>query len=103
MSRTIGKCSLLASLVLSGALAGCAMHTRVVYVPSEPPPPVREVVGASPGVGYVWIPGYHAWDHGTYVWVTGRWEIAPHRYSRWTPGRWTRDGHGWFWIEGHWS
>ena len=62
MSRTIGKRSLLASLVLAGALAGCATRTRVVYVPTEPPPPVREVISVSPGAGYVWIPGHHAWD-----------------------------------------
>jgi hypothetical protein len=103
MSRTIGKRSLLASLVLAGALAGCATRTRVVYVPTEPPPPVREVISVSPGAGYVWIPGHHAWDHGTYVWITGRWEIAPRPYVRWTPGRWARDSRGWFWIEGHWS
>jgi len=104
MSRTIDKRSLLASLVLAGTLVGCTAHRRtVVYVPAGPPPPVREVVSVSPGSGYIWIPGHHAWERGTYIWITGRWEIPPRRYARWVPGRWVEDRHGWYWSEGHWS
>ena len=95
----------LRAFVLTGLLSGigCASHGRaVVYVPSRPPLGMRETIVVSPGPGYVWIPGYHRWDRGNYVWVQGRWDRPPRTHARWVPGRWRHNRHGWFWVEGHW-
>ncbi len=41
-----------------------------------------------PGPGYVWIPGYWAWDGSEYYWVPGYWELPPAVGLLWTPGYW---------------
>jgi hypothetical protein len=58
-----------------------------------------------PGDGYLWVPGYWAWDDvdGDYYWVPGTWVLAPEVGFLWTPGWWGwRDG-GFFWNEGFWG
>jgi len=58
---------------------------------------------AAPGPGYVWIPGFHAWNGRQYVWRPGRWERAPRRNARWVPAHWLHDDRkGWYLVEGHW-
>ena len=84
-------------------LSACSDHPRnVVYVRTPPPPIIRESVIVSPGPGYVWINGYHAWNGGSYVWVPGRWERIPDRRRGWVPGHWVRTRRGWYWVDGHW-
>jgi hypothetical protein len=85
------------------ATTACTARERVaVYVPSPPPPAVRETIVVSPGPGYVWIGGYHAWNGSAYVWTPGRWELRPARRHAWVPGHWKHDRRGWYWVEGHW-
>ena len=40
-----------------------------------------------PGDGYIWTPGYWAWDPdaGDYYWVPGTWILAPEVGYLWTP------------------
>ena len=40
-----------------------------------------------PGDGYIWTPGYWAWDDdgGDYYWVPGTWILAPQVGFLWTP------------------
>lgn len=44
-----------------------------------------------PGLGYVWIPGYWAWDGVEYYWVPGYWALPPTAGLYWTPGYWAWD------------
>jgi hypothetical protein len=94
-------CLLLAS---SFAITGCSSHSQgaVVYVPNGPPVAVSEPVTRSPGHGYVWIPGYHAYRGNAYAWVYGHWEPAPRSNARWVPGHWTHNRQGWYWVDGRW-
>jgi len=48
-----------------------------------------------PGEGYIWTPGYWAWDDADYYWVSGDWVMPPQVGFLWTPGYW---GWGWRWI-----
>src|SRR5438874_12910873 len=43
-----------------------------------------------PGEGYIWTPGYWAYDYdfGDYYWVPGTWVPAPRVGYFWTPGYW---------------
>jgi len=41
-----------------------------------------------PGPGYIWIPGYWAWDGTEYYWVPGTWALPPAADLLWTPGYW---------------
>ncbi len=84
-------------------IAGCVgPPVGVAYVQMAPPQAPYEEIGVAPAPEYIWIPGYHVWQGGTYVWISGRWEARPHAHARWHPGRWQHNSHGWFWIDGRW-
>jgi len=55
-----------------------------------------------PGDGYIWTPGYWAWD-GEYYWVPGTWVLAPEPGYLWTPGYWGWGGNGYFFNDGYWG
>ena len=97
--------SLLLTLVFHTTFAlsaWAADKTVIVYVPTGPPAAVVETRPVSPGAGYVWIPGYHAWAGNAYVWKPGLWEVRPAGRHEWIPGHWKHNKHGWYWIDGHW-
>jgi hypothetical protein len=56
-----------------------------------------------PGEGYIWTPGYWAWDGDDYYWVPGTWVLAPEVGFFWTPGYWAWDGGGFVFYEGYWG
>ncbi len=103
-------------LVVGGFLlfAGCVERTVYVQRPpvaggppgevvvTEAPPPIQtEVIVEAPGPGYIWVPGYWAWQ-GRWVWVRGSWVLPPHPRALWIRGHWVHRGHGYVWIGGHW-
>src|SRR6476646_11883218 len=47
-----------------------------------------------PEEGYIWTPGYWAWDDddGDYYWVPGTWVMAPEPGLLWTPAYWGWEG-----------
>jgi len=56
-----------------------------------------------PGPGYIWTPGYWAWnDDEGYYWVPGTWVIAPVGML-WTPGWWGWGGGVYVWHPGYWG
>jgi WXXGXW repeat (2 copies) len=56
-----------------------------------------------PGPGYIWTPGYWAWnDVGGYYWVPGTWVLAPVGML-WTPGYWGWGGGVYVWHPGYWG
>jgi len=92
--------------LLTLVMAGCAPSPPpgVVYVRTAPPAAVSEVRVVAPGPEFVWVPGYHRWDGGSYVWVGGTWQRPPHAHAAWVSGRWVEHrGHGWYWVDGHWK
>lgn len=58
-----------------------------------------------PGDGYIWTPGYWAWDDEAddYYWVPGTWVLAPEVGFLWTPGWWGWGGGAFFFHEGYWG
>lgn len=58
-----------------------------------------------PGEGYIWTPGYWAWDvdGDDYYWVPGTWVVAPEVGFFWTPGYWAWGGSGFIFYEGYWG
>jgi hypothetical protein len=57
-----------------------------------------------PGPGYLWTPGYWAWDTDDgYFWVPGTWVRPPYSGALWTPGYWGwREGLFVF-VNGYWG
>ena len=57
-----------------------------------------------PGPGYIWTPGYWAWDPDFgYFWVPGTWVLAPFAGALWTPGYWAFQDGFYLWNEGYWG
>jgi len=68
-------------------------------------PPALPVYEQSdcPGDGYIWTPGYWAWDGNDYYWVPGTWVESPEVGFLWTPGYWGWGDSGYFFREGYWG
>jgi hypothetical protein len=58
-----------------------------------------------PADGYLWVPGYWAYDNNNsdYYWVPGVWVSPPHRRYLWTPGYWAYDGSNYNFHAGYWG
>jgi hypothetical protein len=58
-----------------------------------------------PGDGFMWTPGYWAYDDSIsdYYWVPGTWVQAPEVGFLWTPGYWGWGEGGYFFNEGYWG
>ena len=66
-----------------------------------PPLPVYEQPYV-PGDGYLWMPGYWAYDGG-YYWVPGTWVLPPQPGFLWTPGYWDYTNGYYGWRRGYWG
>src|ERR1700731_2889071 len=58
-----------------------------------------------PGDGYMWVPGYWAWDDddADYYWVPGTWVLAPEPGFLWTPPYWAWADGGYVFYDGYWG
>lgn len=58
-----------------------------------------------PGDGYLWTPGYWAYDDEVddYYWVPGTWVLAPEPGLLWTPGYWGWSGDSFVFYDGYWG
>jgi WXXGXW repeat (2 copies) len=58
-----------------------------------------------PAEGYIWTPGYWAYDYDVndYYWVPGTWVEAPQVGYLWTPGYWGWGGDRFLFHEGYWG
>ena len=84
-----------------GAFAQVGIGISVAFGP--PALPIYEQP-ICPAEGYLWIPGYWAYENdGGYYWVPGTWVIAPQVGFLWTPGYWGWGGNAFFFHEGYWG
>lgn len=99
MKHTILLRSLLLSLALTAGTSAFAQISFNVVV--APPTLLPEVV---PMVqpGYVWAPGYWAWNNDRHVWVRGRTIVQRDGYL-WTPDRWVQQGGAYVRQPGRWE
>ncbi len=96
------------SLVLAAAVATVpAASYAGIFVSigfGAPPPLPIYVQPELPAAGYIWTPGYWAYDEdGGYYWVPGAWVLAPYPGALWTPGYWAYENEGYGWSPGYWG
>jgi len=97
--------SLLVLLAMVAAPVKASASVSIGVVVSFGPPPLPVYAQPPcPGPGYIWTPGYWAWDpvYG-YYWVPGTWVPAPFVGALWTPGYWDYDDDGYRWHPGYWG
>ena len=56
-----------------------------------------------PGDGFLWTPGYWAYEPQGYFWVPGVWVEPPAVGYLWTPAYWGYDGGGYQFFPGYWG
>ena len=87
------------------ALAAPAFAQISIAVSFGPPAlPVYEQPPC-PEEGYIWTPGYWAFDndYDDYYWVPGTWVMAPEPGLYWTPAYWAWSGDSFRFYDGYWG
>jgi WXXGXW repeat (2 copies) len=70
---------------------------------APPPLPVYDQPPI-PAPGYIWTPGYWAWNDDTgYYWIPGTWALPPEPALLWTPGYWGWNDGVYAFHEGYWG
>ena len=94
---------LFALVVLSMAAASFAQIGVAIRI-GPPPLPIYEQP-LCPDDGYLWTPGYWAYDYdiSDYYWVPGTWVMAPEVGFLWTPAYWGWGGDGFVFYDGYWG
>jgi WXXGXW repeat (2 copies) len=96
--------SMLFALVIM-AMSGAAFGQIGLMITVAPPPlPVYEQP-ICPDDGYIWTPGYWAYDSdiSDYYWVPGTWVLAPETGYLWTPAYWGWGGDRFVFYDGYWG
>jgi YXWGXW repeat-containing protein len=103
-------CSVIGTLVLllvATAVVAPATSYAVdigISIRVGPPPLPVYAQPLCPGPGYMWTPGYWAYDPADgYYWVPGTWVVAPEPGFLWTPGYWGWSGGFFLWHGGYWG
>ena len=88
-------------LIMSAASLG---QVGVAISVGPPALPVYEQP-LCPGDGYLWTPGYWAYDYDVndYYWVPGTWVMPPEAGFLWTPAYWGWGGDGFVFYDGYWG
>jgi len=106
---------ILRSSTLVLMLSGCsiaALSTQAyaqvsigVSVNTAPPPLPLYEQPPLPGEGFIWVPGYWAWDQpqADYFWVPATWVQPPETNLLWTPGYWGWNNGSFVFYRGYWA
>jgi YXWGXW repeat-containing protein len=103
-SRTV-RFAILALLAFGGGAAWplcAAAQVSVDIIIGSPPPPVRVEAVPVPRPGYVWAPGYWAWDGHRHTWFAGHWE-AERANEHYVAAGWVNTPGGWRFVPAHWE
>jgi hypothetical protein len=96
--------SLLFALVVLAISAASFGQVGIAITIGPPALPAYEQP-LCPGDGYLWTPGYWAYDYDVsdYYWVPGTWVTAPEVGFLWTPAYWGWGGDGFVFYDGYWG
>jgi hypothetical protein len=96
--------SMLLVLVVLAMSAPSNAQVGIAITIGPPALPVYEQP-LCPSEGYIWAPGYWAYDYdeSDYYWVPGTWVMAPEVGFLWTPGYWGWVNERFVFYEGYWG
>ncbi|HTZ49699.1 MAG TPA: YXWGXW repeat-containing protein [Verrucomicrobiae bacterium] len=93
-------CFVVLVLLTFSSVARAQVVISVGFAPPELPLYEQPIC---PGDGYIWTPGYWAWDGYDYYWVPGTWILAPQVGYFWTPPYWGWGGSAFIFHAGYWG
>jgi hypothetical protein len=104
-SLALGACVLTATALAFVTTPVQAQVSIGVTITAGSPPPPLPVYDQPPipDDGYMWVPGYWAWDGAEYYWVPGTWVTAPYTGALWTPAYWAWNDGVYVFHEGYWG
>ena len=103
MSRSIIRWVMSGTVILTFSVASFGQIAVGISVRIGPPALPVYAQPICPGPGFMWTPGYWAWDDDDgYYWVPGTWVVAPVGML-WTPGYWGWGGGFYAWHPGYWG
>lgn len=104
MPRNLPVRALLLGLLLLIVSTPLFAQVRITVAFGPPALPVYEQP-LCPGEGYIWTPGYWAWDDDfdDYYWVPGTWVLAPEAGFLWTPPYWGWNDGLFVFYDGYWG
>jgi WXXGXW repeat (2 copies) len=96
--------TLLFGFVLLAISSGAFAQVGLMITIAPPPLPIYEQP-ICPEEGYIWTPGFWAYDSDVddYYWVAGTWVPAPEIGFLWTPPYWAWGGDRFVFYEGYWG
>jgi WXXGXW repeat (2 copies) len=89
-------------LAAGATLAPLTSQARVFVDINVAPPASRVEVVPAARPGYVWAPGYYAWNGRAHVWHGGSW-MRERRGYHWVAPAWSPNGARWHYREGYWA
>jgi hypothetical protein len=105
MMRSVPAVRLLLFVLLMLAMPAAMLAQVGIAITIGPPAlPVYEQPPC-PAEGYIWTPGYWAYDYDAadYYWVPGTWVLAPQPGYFWTPAYWGWGSDRFVFHEGYWG
>lgn len=93
---------MLPALALTFLATAAPSQISITVTTAPPPLPVYEQPPC-PEEGWMWSPGYWAWDDDGYYWVPGEWVPAPFTGALWTPPWWGWDNGRYLFHQGYWG
>lgn len=103
MKKAILSLTLFLALGFGANQANAQISVGISVRVAPPAIPVYEQP-LCPVDGYLWVPGYWAWDDADgYYWVPGYWSAPPTVGFLWTPGYWGWGGGVYAWHAGYWG
>src|SRR6516165_8467593 len=104
MNRSIIRWVTLGAVLLAFSVASFGQVAVGISVRIGPPALPVYAQPIFPGPGYIWTPGYWAWDDADgYYWVPGTWALPPEPELLWTPGYWGWNDGVYAFHEGYWG
>ncbi|MGE5327288.1 MAG: hypothetical protein ACM3NO_09640 [Deltaproteobacteria bacterium] len=103
VARLLGVAMLAAAILAAPATSQARISVGIAVSFGPPALPIY-YQPPCPAYGYLWTPGYWAWDpdYG-YYWVPGTWVEPPFEGALWTPGYWDYDDGVYVWYGGYWG
>jgi hypothetical protein len=100
MRRILAWLTLAIIMLMAPALSQAQVSISVALAPPMLPVYAQPMI---PEAGYIWTPGYWAWNGGGYYWVPGTWVEPPQVGLLWTPGYWGWAGGMYEFHRGYWG
>jgi len=101
--KKIFKCFIVLLIVLSATNYTNAQISVGISIRTAPPALPIYTQRYCPGDGYMWTPGYWAYNEDDYYWVPDTWLLPPQFGLLWTPGYWGFADGFYGWNQGYWG